>query len=76
MNNKELTLEKRQKVAKIIREARENNKITQQELADKIGCARSTIVRLEQSKFSPSSDQLYLIADALGIEIIIDKYKI
>jgi len=39
---------------------RENYKITQQELADRVGVRRETIVRLEQGKYNPS---LKLAAD-------------
>jgi putative transcriptional regulator len=32
----------------------ENNEMTQQELADRAGCTRQTIVALEQGKYVPS----------------------
>lgn len=76
MNNKELTLEKRQKVAEIIKEAREEKKITQEKLAELVGCARSTIIRIENGVFSPNADQLYVILDALDLKLKIDDIEI
>jgi len=32
----------------------EHGEMTQQELADRVGCTRQTIVLLEQSRYSPS----------------------
>lgn len=76
MNNKELTLEKRQKVAKIIRETREEKEITQEKLADLVGCSRSTIIRIENAAFSPNADQLYVILEALDLKLKIDDIEI
>lgn len=76
MNNKELTLEKRQKVAKIIRETREEKEITQEKLADLVGCSRSTVFRIENGAFSPNADQLYVILEALDLKLKIDDIEI
>ncbi len=32
----------------------ENGEMTQQDLADKVGCTRQTIILLEQARYSPS----------------------
>lgn len=40
----------------------ENNEMTQQELADRAGCTRQTIVALEQGKYAPSLTLAFRIA--------------
>jgi putative transcriptional regulator len=37
-----------------VRALRLGNELTQQELADSVGCSRQTIVLLEQERYSPS----------------------
>lgn len=39
-----------------------NNEMTQQELADKTGVTRQTIVAIEQGKYSPSLELAFRIA--------------
>jgi len=70
--NKEITLEKRAKVAEIILQARIQKGLTQTELADRIGFARNTIVRIENCRFSPNSDQLYALCAELDIKLELD----
>ncbi|MCT6764195.1 helix-turn-helix domain-containing protein [Riemerella anatipestifer] len=70
--NKEKDIKKRLKVAEIIQTARIQKDWTQEELANKIGYARSTIQRIEAGKFSPNADQLYEILDTLGVELKIN----
>ncbi|MCO4303224.1 helix-turn-helix domain-containing protein [Riemerella anatipestifer] len=74
--NKEKDIKKRLKVAEIIQTARIQKDWTQEELANKIGYARSTIQRIEAGKFSPNADQLYEILDVLGLELKINNEKI
>jgi putative transcriptional regulator len=38
-----------------------NNEMTQQELADKTGVTRQTIVAIEQGKYSPSLELAFLL---------------
>ena len=47
----------------------ENNEMTQQELADRAGCTRQTIVALEQGKYVPSLALAFRIAIALGASL-------
>ena len=47
----------------------ENNEMTQQELADRAGCTRQTIVALEQGKYVPSLALAFRIAKALGASL-------
>ena len=47
----------------------ENNEMTQQELADRAGCTRQTIVALEQGKYVPSLALAFRIAKTLGASL-------
>lgn len=47
----------------------ENNEMIQQELADRAGCTRQTIVALEQGKYVPSLALAFRIAKALGTSL-------
>lgn len=69
-------LKKRKNVAKIISNKREKLGLTLEELAEKVGCKTGTILKIESCKFSPNADVLYMIADALEIEISLDGEKI
>lgn len=44
----------------------DNNEMTQQQLADKAGVTRQTIVAIEAAKYSPSLELAFKIADAFG----------
>lgn len=52
----------------ILRDRRKELKITQQELAEKIGTARSYIARVEKGKTDIQISSFFRIARALGIE--------
>ncbi len=45
------------------------NEMTQQELADKAGASRQTIIAVEACKYSPSLELAFRIADAFGLGI-------
>jgi putative transcriptional regulator len=47
----------------------ENGEMTQQELADRAGCTRQTIVALEQGKYVPSLALAFRIAAVFGSSI-------
>jgi putative transcriptional regulator len=47
----------------------ENNEMTQQELADRAGCTRQTIVALEQEKYVPSLALAFRIAKVFRVQI-------
>lgn len=47
----------------------ENNEMTQQELADRAGCTRQTIVALEQGKYAPSLTLAFRIARIFGTSL-------
>jgi putative transcriptional regulator len=43
--------------------------MTQQELAEKAGVSRQTIIAVEAGKYSPSLELAFRIADAFGVKI-------
>ena len=44
----------------------ENGEMTQQQLADKVGVTRQTIIAIEASKYAPSLTLAFKIAKAFG----------
>ena len=47
----------------------ENGQLTQQDLADKVGVTRQTIIAIEAGKYSPSLPLAFRIARAFGVSI-------
>ena len=45
------------------------NEMTQQQLAEKVGVTRQTIVAIEGGKYSPSLELAFKIATAFGVPI-------
>lgn len=45
------------------------NEMTQQQLAEKVGASRQTIIAIEAGKYSPSLELAFRIAKAFGFEI-------
>jgi len=45
------------------------NEMTQQELAEKAGISRQTVISIEAGKYSPTLELAFRIADAFGVEI-------
>ncbi len=45
------------------------HEMTQQELAEKAGASRQTIIAVEAGKYSPSLELAFRIADAFGVKI-------
>ena len=60
-------------MGQVIYEARKNEKITQSELAARIGSSKSYISRIEKGLIEPSVWTFYRIMDALGLRIEIVK---
>lgn len=46
------------------------NEMTQQQLAEKIGVSRQTIISVEAGKYNPSLELAIRIADAFGASLI------
>ncbi len=65
----ELSDEVRKRIGKRIYALRNNQGITQQQLADAAGLKQPHIVRIEQGKYSVGLDTLDAIANALGCKV-------
>lgn len=53
-----------------LRELRQSHGgITQQELADRVGVTRQTIIAIEGNRYSPSLEVAFLIARTLGVSV-------
>jgi putative transcriptional regulator len=46
-----------------------NNEMTQQQLADKVGVTRQTIIAMEQEKYSPSLELAFRIARVFNVPL-------
>jgi len=46
-----------------------NGEMTQQQLAEKVGVTRQTIIAMEQEKYSPSLELAFRIALAFGVPL-------
>ena len=57
-------------VGTIIHDARKQEGITQQELADRVGAKKSYISRIENGRVEPSAGLFLSILDALGLSIM------
>lgn len=52
-----------------IRDLRATRQMTQQELADRIGVTRQTVIAMEQDKYSPSLETAFKVAIVLGVPL-------
>ena len=58
------------KIQNSIRRLRfDSNEMTQQELAEKAGCTRQTIIAVEQGKYVPSLELSFKIARAFAVPL-------
>ena len=58
------------KVVNRIRRLRfDNDEMTQEELANRAGCTRQTIIALEQGKYVPSIELSFKIARVFGVTL-------
>jgi putative transcriptional regulator len=58
------------RISNVIRRLRfEHGEMTQQELADRVGCSRRTVVLLEQEKYVPSLSLAMDIASVFGARV-------
>lgn len=48
---------------------RGQSQLTQQSLADAVGCTRQTIIALEQNKYNPSLGLALKLANILGVPV-------
>ncbi len=47
----------------------DHDEMTQEELANKVGCTRQTIIALEQNKYVPSIELAFRVAKAFGVSL-------
>ncbi len=47
----------------------DQDEMTQQELANRVGCTRQTIIALEQGKYVPSLELAFKIARVFGVPL-------
>jgi len=47
----------------------DHNEMTQEELANRVGCTRQTIIALEQNKYVPSIELAFRVARAFGVPL-------
>ncbi|SRR6266404_1238649 len=59
-------------IAERVRQARKRLGMTQSELATRIGSTQPAIARLEAGGVMPNLDTLHRIAEALGLELVVD----
>lgn len=52
-----------------IRELRAAQGMTQQQLADRIGLTRQTVIAIEGDKYSPSLETAFRIAEVFGVKL-------
>ena len=52
-----------------IRELRGTHSMTQQDLADRIGVTRQTVIAIEQDKYSPSLETAFKVALVFGVPL-------
>ena len=45
------------------------DEMTQEELANRVGCTRQTIIALEQNKYVPSIELAFRVARAFGVPL-------
>lgn len=61
---------KKKEIRNRIRRLRfENGEMTQEELAQRVGCTRQTINAIEAAKYGPSIELAFKIADVFGVGI-------
>ena len=47
----------------------DQNEMTQEELSNRVGCTRQTIIALEQNKYVPSIELAFRVARAFGVPL-------
>ena len=60
----------------ILRDARKEEKVTQAELASRIGTTKSYISKIENGLMIPSAGTFYRIIGALGLQVVISRPRL
>lgn len=69
------SLEKRKLLANEIKNIRKSNKLSQIELAQKMGIARSTVSKIENGEFAFSVDYLIKLSEYLNFDIRLEQQE-
>jgi putative transcriptional regulator len=56
--------------AAVVRARRKSLGLSQEKLAEKAGCDRQSINRIENAAYSPSLDRIFKLADALELSLL------
>lgn len=60
---------RRQAFGQRVRTIRSSVGLTQEQLAERAGFDRKSVNRMENGGYSPSLDRVFVIADALGVDV-------
>lgn len=63
----------KKQIGEIVAMQRAENKLTQNQLAEKISVRRQSIIEIEQNQFNYRVDRLLEVLDGLGLELLIVK---
>jgi transcriptional regulator with XRE-family HTH domain len=69
-----MTVEVAKEIGKVIKNAREREELTQQDLSEKISISRNYISDIECGRYVPSVETLLLLAIELKIDLNLLKY--
>ena len=69
MRNRESNYEERKRIGELIAKIRKSKGITQLELSELSGLARSHITHIERGDYNVRLDTLAIVAEALGCEV-------
>lgn len=72
MKNKQQALDKRIKIADVLKSVREEKGMSIEEVAEQVGISKNTLQRIEAGRFSPDADLLCVIVNALGGDLKIN----
>ncbi len=72
MKNKQQALEKRIKIADVLKSVREEKGMSIEEVAEQVGISKNTLERIEAGRFSPDADLLCVIVNTLGCDLKIN----
>lgn len=73
--DKEKSLEGRIRMGAAIKNIREKEELTCEELGNRIGITRHTVSKIENGRYAAGADTLSQLADAMGYEWTLTKKK-
>lgn len=64
-----MTITVAKEIGKIVKNAREKESLTQQDLSEKVGISRNYVSDIECGRYIPSLEKMILLANALKIDL-------